>query len=132
MVRQQWWWQQFGFGPNGNYDNGNYNDGNYNDGNYDDGNYDDGNYDDGNYDDGNYDDGNYDDGKNDSVTTIRRREQMTTGGYSCKTTRTTMKVIMFVLEFACCVRLGDHEGGIGANQVQTRWNCRVRVQNIYL
>ena len=64
--------------------------------------------------------GNYDDGKNDGATTIRRREQTTTGGYSCKTTRTTTKVIAFVLEFAHRVRSGDHEGGMGANQVQTQ------------
>ena len=43
--------------------------------------------------------GNYDDGKNDDTTTIRWRERTTTGGYSCKTTRTMTKVIAFVLEF---------------------------------
>ena len=37
-----------------------------------------------------------------------------------------------LLELTRCVRSGDHEGGMGVNQVQTWWNCRVRVQNIYL
>ena len=52
---------------------------------------------------------------------LRRWQEWTmTRGYSCKTTRTMTKVIMFVLEFTRQVRSGDHNGWMGANQVQTR------------
>jgi len=37
-----------------------------------------------------------------------------------------------MLEFTRWVDRGDHDGWMGANQVQTRWEYRVRLQTIYL
>jgi len=63
-------------------------------------------------------------GYNGKRTTVRRRYDgkngQRQGVNSCKATRTTTKDIVFVLEFAGWGDQGDHDGWMGANQVQTR------------